>query len=511
MFLSKDAPAFLSPLPTHHLSLMSCFLIILLALQCSALHLDQTYSKKLASLQRKPQSMRAMISVADHLSTKNDPSGTIFRTRQVGDDFSVVDRSGFTFDPCMSDGDCHRPRNCSKYDEVTEMYVPCSEKNATVGCTCDWERKCEKRADCPRGEVCTGLDIFGIGTFLTTSCSSEVSAIDKPELVPLQNGLTMDACKRDSDCHDGRRCFVDKPQGKSSRCRKKHGKCLCLKQPSSYCPSLGTSTGCDLGERCGAVAGNVFPICVSEQAIRNRKDVYTLGGALGLQMCARRTDCAGDRDCIRVVQGQIDYCAGREECFCGYAIDPDCDRKGKKGRKCLDGEICVEIDKGNATRCGAGCRVLADPGLIPIDVTAEIPCLSPSPIPTEAYSSPEETLPDPSEESEGVCVDARMLEHLDQSELVFERHRWARVLCDGDNSCATAGHMVWFKGRVMMMRTYCSLTECKERQMYVNSPRHRRGMILATNTEDLQFTAFAARYATRMEEVFLSAAIHIGL
>lgn len=455
--------------------------------------------------------MRAVISIVDRLSIKNVPSSILSRSMQVGDESAVANRSGFTFDPCTNNNDCRRPRNCSIYDEAKERYVPCNEKNATVGCTCDWERKCEKRADCPRGEICAGLDIFGVGAYLTTSCTSEVSAIDKPELVPLQNGLTMDACKKDSDCHENRRCFVDGIKGRFSRCRKEHKKCVCMKQPPNYCQSLGTSTGCDLGERCGAIAGEVFPVCVSEQAIHSREDVYAIGGALGLQACVRRTDCAGDRDCILVVGGQIDFCAGRADCFCGYAADPDCDKNGKDGRKCYDGEICVEIDKGNVTRCGAGCRVLDDPGLIPINVTAEIPCLSPSPTPSEVYSSPEETPPEPSAESEGVCVDVRMLEHFHQSELVFDRHKWARVLCDANDSCATAGHMVWFQGKAMMMRTYCAVTGCEERHMYVNSPRYRRGMLVKTNTEGLHITAFAARYATHIEEVFLSAAIHTGL
>lgn len=511
MFLLKGALAFSRSALTHRFAPMMSLMIILLAVQAFALHLDQPLSRKFASLQRRPQSMRAMISMIGQPSIQNNPSNTRIRSKHTYDGSLIAVRSGLTFDPCMSSSDCRDDRECSKYDAGKDMYVPCTAQNAAVGCTCDGEKECKKRSDCPQGEICTGLDIFGMGTFLSTSCSSEASAIDRPELVPLQNGLTMDSCNQDSDCHGNRSCFVDRLGGRLSVCTKKHRKCVCLEQPPNYCSSLGTGDGCDLGERCGAIASEVFPICVSEQAIKDREDVYTIGGGLGLQPCAHRTDCAGDRDCILVVGEQTDYCVGREDCFCGYAVDPDCNKKGNSSRKCHSGEICVEIDKGNVTRCAAGCRVLEDPGLIPVDVNAEIPCAAPSPTPSEENSSPQEATPKPSTEDEGVCIDVRALQQFDTSELVFKEHKWAKVLCDSDESCATAGHMVQFKGRAMMMMTYCTIIECTEREMYVNSPRYRNKLEIATNTEGLQFTAFAARYATRTEEVFLSAVIRVGL
>lgn len=110
-----------------------------------------------------------------------------------------------------------------------------------------------------------------------------------------------------------------------------------------------------------------------------------------------------------------------------------------------------------------------------------------------------------------ICVDARALAHMKPEELVFERHNLAKVLCDGNDSCATPGHMVDFKGRVMMMRTYCEMVPCEQRKVHVNSPKFRRRLRVKSRTDGLHYTAFAARFATRGEEMALSTLSRIGL
>lgn len=62
----------------------------------------------------------------------------------------------------------------------------------------------------------------------------------------------------------------------------------------------------------------------------------------------------------------------------------------------------------------------------------------------------------------------------------------------------------------MMMRTYCVLNECSEHEMEVNSPKYRRGMRVNSNTAGLHFTSFAARYATKAEEVVIKMVVHAG-
>lgn len=115
------------------------------------------------------------------------------------------------------------------------------------------------------------------------------------------------------------------------------------------------------------------------------------------------------------------------------------------------------------------------------------------------------------DEDDGVCVDARALKHLAAHELVFPTHRTARVLCDQNGSCATPGHVVLYKATAMMMKSYCALVGCTHRVMKVNSPKLKRAIRIPTNTDNLHFTAFAARYQTTFEELALTAIVHVGL
>lgn len=47
--------------------------------------------------------------------------------------------------------------------------------------------------------------------------------------------------------------------------------------------------------------------------------------------------------------------------------------------------------------------------------------------------------------------------------------------------------------------------------MHVNSPRFVRKWRAASHTDGLEFTALAARFATKGEEFVLSSAVHAGL
>lgn len=116
-----------------------------------------------------------------------------------------------------------------------------------------------------------------------------------------------------------------------------------------------------------------------------------------------------------------------------------------------------------------------------------------------------------SEAGDPACIDASALSGLDSRELVFKNHVMKRVLCDAYGSCATAGHMVAYKGIGMMMKSYCTIVSCVEDTLEVNSPKLRRGIRIASKTEDLHFTAFAARYETQIEEMAMATAVRVGL
>lgn len=119
---------------------------------------------------------------------------------------------------------------------------------------------------------------------------------------------------------------------------------------------------------------------------------------------------------------------------------------------------------------------------------------------------PEEERPEATEDP--ACVDARALEGMD---LVFEKHMMKEVLCDAMGSCATGGHMVVWEGVAMMMRSYCESVGCVKRVLEVNSPRRLSGLRVDSKTAGLKYTAFAARWATRIEEAALSVAVRAGI
>lgn len=187
--------------------------------------------------------------------------------------------------------------------------------------------------------------------------------------------------------------------------------------------------------------------------------------------------------------------------------------------------MCVRVL--DATQPRPFCRSAEALAREPRVVFEEIPAPSPSARPSLDVAEEEEEEGVPSEEptfSEGadssaepteedeICVDARALAHLAESDLVFPSHRRARVLCDGVGSCATAGHIVVWRDVAMRMQSYCERhASCVRRSMLVNSPRLKHGLRLTSRTDGLEFTAFAARFNTRLEEQVLTRLVHIGL
>ena len=115
-----------------------------------------------------------------------------------------------------------------------------------------------------------------------------------------------------------------------------------------------------------------------------------------------------------------------------------------------------------------------------------------------------QSIPDP------LCVDAEALTNADV-QMVYRKHFYAKVLCDSERSCATAAHMVVWRGVAMMMRSYCQQVQCEETALHVNSPRYKKKVRIQSRTEGLQFTAFAARYGTKAEELAIGVAVRLGL
>ncbi|KAI0558998.1 hypothetical protein FGB62_172g02 [Gracilaria domingensis] len=113
--------------------------------------------------------------------------------------------------------------------------------------------------------------------------------------------------------------------------------------------------------------------------------------------------------------------------------------------------------------------------------------------------------------SSTACIAAHHLDaHRKQNALLYSNDVNAYVLCDPDNNCATDGHMVLFEGRAMMMKSYCMNVRCERMLMKVNSLRWSRAATVASHREGLVFTAFSARFATRVEEAALTAVMRLG-
>lgn len=124
---------------------------------------------------------------------------------------------------------------------------------------------------------------------------------------------------------------------------------------------------------------------------------------------------------------------------------------------------------------------------------------------SEPVSTPEENL------STNVCIASKHLRHMPPELLLYKNHYLSHVLCDCNGSCATPGHIVVYKGQSMMMSSYCSQVKCQQGVMHVNSLRYRSKLRISSKTKDLEFSAFAARRGTRVEETFLNAIVRLGL
>lgn len=118
---------------------------------------------------------------------------------------------------------------------------------------------------------------------------------------------------------------------------------------------------------------------------------------------------------------------------------------------------------------------------------------------------------EPDVDAGSVCIAAQALLHLAPGSLLYESHWNSSVLCDENDSCATPGHMVHWRGRAVSMRSYCAQVSCTRRRMLVNSPRYTLALRVPSNTKHLYYCSFAARYGSRYEEALLAALIWLGL
>lgn len=382
------------------------------------------------------------------------------------------------------------------------------------------------------------------------------------EVASLTNGWTMDTCTSDKDCRDSRECLFLELNSPVASCAGRDG-CRCLPRDLQTCR---TRKDCAKGEVCSSMvippdsSGLVFPKEIPQEQLINgtspsssfrimtmcasRRIAYMRNGfisvyldreglgykseGLTLETCREDKDCQGERKCRSVgFPGLYEFCGARDCPPVAVCVPSDL-QVCQMDIDCDDGEVCALFGTGDEF-CISGAVADIDDNVLrtdfseePSSVTGEIsPSVEATSTEVEQSTSPTSSaaaLESTSEEAASsdetgseVCVDARALTHLRREELVFEKDSIARVLCDSDGSCATKGHMVIFRGQAMIMGGYCAMVGCSVHVMRVNSPRYRLGARLTSRTERLQYTALAARYATRAEEMVLQSVIRAGM
>lgn len=350
--------------------------------------------------------------------------------------------------------------------------------------------------------------------------------------------LTLDPCNVQSDCRKPRRCLEETF---SVPCQNK-GLCICAPPRYTTCAS---SAQCESGELCVRMPHKPT-VCVSRmryERVREESDTdYMLAVEVGdplYHVCFPRrtaarketptpepTQTAEPTETPEPMQTPLISPSPVAEhhtnatVFTGFTGSP-CLSGG-----CRTGRACISLAGTQVRCCGrksrAGTCVCLPKSISHCSSTADCPggevCAKSAAHPAMCVSPPHidfvgrnATLKEaPEKIVDAACVEVGILEQWG-GDMVFAERQRAWVLCDALQSCATGGHMVVWKGRAMMMSTYCQHVACERRVMWVNSPRWRRGLAVPSRTNGLAFTAFAARWGTRTEEIFLKGFVRAGL
>eukprot|EP00737_Agarophyton_chilense_P002292 gb/GEZJ01002601.1/.p1 GENE.gb/GEZJ01002601.1/~~gb/GEZJ01002601.1/.p1 ORF type:complete len:461 (-),score=28.15 gb/GEZJ01002601.1/:965-2347(-) len=422
---------------------------------------------------------------------------------------TTVSRQGLTGELCRTGTQCRGARKCLSFQGGN--FEPCLSSD--LQCYCIAIIECTGSDECPSGEGCAENGL----------CFSQ-SLLDSS---PSGGKLNFEKCSRSSECAGSRECLFWN-NGQSFSCNGNNG-CFCVNN-AIRCE---TSNDCGAGESCRGV-GTSFMCIASTKP----------GFQVNYEICRSVEDCKQPRNCV-LNKDHSETCALGEVCLC-LNSNPQC----SSNDMCDELETCTQVE---TTSVCLGDSVT----LTPINAAVEN---SPSQEEENSSQTPSTSAPSSSstsgsvfgrpcdessdcrggeqcrpnengvrlcerieqgEEKEqvqninepgpSVCISVHHLSHLHENDMMYSTHRQARVLCDARNSCATAGHIVVFEEVPMMMSSYCSVVGCTKKIMKVNSPRYERARKVRSNSENLMFTSFAARYNSKMEEKVLRMAIKLGL
>lgn len=420
---------------------------------------------------------------------------------------SVLGQLG-TFDNCTSATPCRLRLLCS-----AKPGVECTAEDRSCFCLAPSYGSCTAATRCPLGESCASTFFFSTNP----TCASTSAIAERSWLVPFttaapavqQNGLTLSPCNTDGNCLGSRICssILNFPLLGVEGCDR--GPCRCMSRGPDLCLEEGQ---CERGESCAEnpLLPRWKPVCfasdVTEHPTFRKPPPAQARKGLSMDVCRTSSECLDDRVCVRYGAKSWDHACQPEDraCMCIPASGPlFCDR----GRTCGEGEVCATTFVLTTRPYCVSREVVTR--FVGVTKTKESDTLPSS------DSKPEETVhASPTKASEGsACVDVRLLQHVPRKQLVFARDVFSTVLCDSSGTCATPGHIVTFQGKAMLMQRYCDKTTggCERQERWVNSPRFRRKLRVATLSDGLEITAFAARHGTLAEEYALSALVKIGL
>lgn len=413
---------------------------------------------------------------------------------------------------CLTHSDC-AVRECVRAGPVL-----CNGNRNDCVCALS---NCTTSSDCLNGETCFG----NIGK---KKCLSRTSRMRVRE-----GSLTLGACRTMNDCATDRDCFSEDNNFIQS-CQTSSTKCLCYPLKTDFCNAVGSSVGCETdGEVCKQVSSKLRactdPNYVPSASKGTPSENPNSSRGLSYDICVKDRDCTLPRTCLQSSNGELKSCdASARTCFC---VPPLGKTSCKSVSDCVKGEVCMQFDplglvcvsktmednvkesnenRKNKTENGQtpNATETKDPDLgCIIEAGESVICVGSIPDST--------TLTGPTEaDNGGGCIAIRELQGFSTERLVFRKHKITSVLCDRFESCATAGHMVYYNGNGMMMKSYCNLIKdgCETRRMEVNSPKwSSRRLRIRSKSPGLEYTSFAAKYETNTEEQMLKIAIRFGL
>lgn len=370
-----------------------------------------------------------------------------------------------------------------------------------------------------------------------------------------QNGMTGNQCNAStsafSRCISPRSCFdvqTETQGGAPLSCTDESTLCLCIPPSYTFCNS---STNCVTGERCyNALSSSASTkICVSCTAVLKYlpRGIYVDGAAnstclidqnemvpgsssspnsfvedagYNFEPCNSTVPqfCNTPRVCTDLLASETNQapvvCTNSSigGCACIDFNSPVC----ADSRQCPVGERCVTTF--GVSFC-ISCKIPPAAGSVGDQSASEhcpsspapIPSIKPSPTSSLSGNPTTSTTPIPSEQNIPPCVAVDALQKFKREELVYKNDIRSPVLCDDWDNCATPGHIVVHDEAPMMMKRYCKIVRCVKRIRMVNSPKVRKGLRFPSKSREMEFTAFSARYETRVEEVSLKIIIKMGM